>query len=721
MRWADGELRRRAHVPLARALVGAFWRPLAVAAAHKALADLLRYLPPLLLSLLLEDLRQPADEGDVPRMLALALALPLCTLAQAVLVNQYFWRVLQLGVLVRSALAAGVCRRALRYRLCERVDGGRLSNMIASDCARVNTAIGSVCMLWSAPLQLGIALALLWRALGPATLGGLGIMVALVPLQLLISRALTRLRARTSAATDARLRRAEAALRASRAVKLHGWEELCADDVLDARRAELRLLRLESLVKSLNMMLVTIAPTLVSLCTFTALALSGGALHASTVFSSIALFNALRAPLSALPDLFASLAHARVALSRLQAVLRAAEEADGEEEDVDGEGGAPYEPPTVPGADVLRASGAIFSWARRRRRRRRHHGAAARATRRRAGAAAYRALPADAEPVCWTGIDARSGESVGDAPSEPAESAAAVEAEVRLGGVSVGVRRGELLVIVGATASGKSTLCCGLLGELHERGDLDGFELERPRRVAYCGQHAWLRRSSLRQNIVFGLPFDQSRYDAALAACGLLADVRSLPLGDAAELGERGVTISGGQQARVALARAVYAKPQLALLDEPLAALDPALREYVWHHALRGALSDAAVVLSTSDPQLALLADKVLVLHAGRAVQCAAPAALAATPGAFADLIADSLADAPLYTGMSPAVRPAASPLVPARNFSLPASLAATSRGAAATPTPPPPRRARATRSQAVRARAIGSPPSRASERARRC
>ena len=393
------------------------------------------------------------------------------------------------------------------------------------------------------------------------------------------------------------------------------------------------------------MMLVTIAPTLVSLCTFTALALSGGALHASTVFSSIALFNALRAPLSALPDLFASLAHARVALSRLQAVLRAEEEADGaEEEDVDGEGGAPYEPPTVPGADVLRASGAIFSWAppppppppppM---------GAAARATRRRAGAAAYRALPADAEPVCWTGIDARSGESVGDAPSEPAESAAAVEAEVRLGGVSVGVRRGELLVIVGATASGKSTLCCGLLGELHERGDLDGFELERPRRVAYCGQHAWLRRSSLRQNIVFGLPFDQSRYDAALAACGLLADVRSLPLGDAAELGERGVTISGGQQARVALARAVYAKPQLALLDEPLAALDPALREYVWHHALRGALSDAAVVLSTSDPQLALLADKVLVLHAGRAVQCAPPAALAATPGAFADLIADSL------------------------------------------------------------------------------
>ena len=286
---------------------------------------------------------------------------------------------------------------------------------------------------------------------------------------------------------------------------------------------------------------------------------------------------------------------------------------------------------------------------------------------------------------------------------------------MRLGG-GLGVRRGELLVIVGATASGKSTLCCGLLGELHERGDFDGFELERPRRVAYCGQHAWLRRSSLRQNIVFGLPFDQSRYDAALAACGLLADVRSLPLGDAAELGERGVTISGGQQARVALARAVYAKPQLALLDEPLAALDPALREYVWHHALRGALSDAAVVLSTSDPQLALLADKVLVLHAGRVVR-AAPAALAPRPARSRPIPTRSLTRR--CTRNVSAVRPP--PRRSCRRALLAAGVARCS---------PPGRRRRRRRRR--RARRLSPRPcrasscdrlamSRASERARRC
>ena len=127
-----------------RALVGAFWRPLAVAAAHKALADLLRYLPPLLLSILLRRLGSatPEPPGSVAVLVtyAIAFALPVVTLAQAVCVNQYFWQALHLGVLVRGAVAAAVCRRVLTLRLCEGAgglaDSGLLSNLISSDCGR---------------------------------------------------------------------------------------------------------------------------------------------------------------------------------------------------------------------------------------------------------------------------------------------------------------------------------------------------------------------------------------------------------------------------------------------------------------------------------------------------------------------------------------------------------------------------------------------------------
>ena len=146
--WADEQLqsRRRRHPtePLARSLCGAFWRPMAQAGLLKLAADLLRYLPPLLLSILLRRLGSATTEppGSVAVLVtyAIAFALPVVTLAQAVCVNQYFWQALHLGVLVRGAVAAAVCRRVLTLRLCEGAgglaDSGLLSNLISSDCGR---------------------------------------------------------------------------------------------------------------------------------------------------------------------------------------------------------------------------------------------------------------------------------------------------------------------------------------------------------------------------------------------------------------------------------------------------------------------------------------------------------------------------------------------------------------------------------------------------------
>ena len=146
--WADEQLqsRRRRHPtePLARSLCGAFWRPMAQAGLLKLAADLLRYLPPLLLSILLRRLGSatPEPPGSVAVLVtyAIAFALPVVTLAQAVCVNQYFWQALHLGVLVRGAVAAAVCRRVLTLRLCEGAgglaDSGLLSNLISSDCGR---------------------------------------------------------------------------------------------------------------------------------------------------------------------------------------------------------------------------------------------------------------------------------------------------------------------------------------------------------------------------------------------------------------------------------------------------------------------------------------------------------------------------------------------------------------------------------------------------------
>jgi ABC-type multidrug transport system fused ATPase/permease subunit len=157
-------------------------------------------------------------------------------------------------------------------------------------------------------------------------------------------------------------------------------------------------------------------------------------------------------------------------------------------------------------------------------------------------------------------------------------------------------------------------------------------------------------RGTARENILFGLPFDAAWYRITVEACALDRDFSDWPSGDLAEIGDRGRAVSGGQQARLSLARVVYARPKLCLIDDPFAALDAATRAHVWDKAVRGCLSDAAVVLATSSAALAIKADRVIVLRKGRVVQHGAPAALGAVDGPFADLLAEASESAPVAT-----------------------------------------------------------------------
>ncbi|CAE8701290.1 unnamed protein product [Polarella glacialis] len=226
--------------------------------------------------------------------------------------------------------------------------------------------------------------------------------------------------------------------------------------------------------------------------------------------------------------------------------------------------------------------------------------------------------------------------------------------------VTFSLRPGQLLAVVGGTGSGKSTLLMGLLGEV----GCSSREVQRnvsPGSLAYCGQQPSLVRGSLRENVLFGGNWDEQRYFHALDACGL----RAL---DKAEADKRGSNnnnnskskaegppqavqaclprtvpaFSGGQQARRALARAIYGRPELCLLDELLASLDPTTSSQVWRDALRGPLlRRSAVVVSTALAHLAMAADQVLLLEAGVAVQFGPPARLAVAPGLFSDLLAE--------------------------------------------------------------------------------
>ncbi|KAF2351830.1 ABC transporter type 1 transmembrane domain [Trinorchestia longiramus] len=183
-----------------------------------------------------------------------------------------------------------------------------------------------------------------------------------------------------------------------------------------------------------------------------------------------------------------------------------------------------------------------------------------------------------------------------------------------LSGITASVQAGELLAIVGPVGAGKGSLLHCILGELPTS---QGSVLVRGK-VAYASQEPWLFSGTVRQNIIFGRPYDEKKYGEVIKVCGLEADLEQLPEGDLSLVGERGTSLSGGQKARVNLARAVYLEGDVVLLDDPLSAVDTVVGRHLFRRCIRTHLRSKAVILVTHQLQYIRAADNILVLKEGR-------------------------------------------------------------------------------------------------------
>ncbi|RLO06771.1 hypothetical protein DYB28_014473, partial [Aphanomyces astaci] len=143
--------------------------------------------------------------------------------------------------------------------------------------------------------------------------------------------------------------------------------------------------------------------------------------------------------------------------------------------------------------------------------------------------------------------------------------------------VSLTVSRGDLVVVHGKVGSGKSSLCMAILGEMHQTEGTTGVYGS----TAYCSQEPWIQQMSVRDNILFGSPFDSRKYTRVVEACGLLPDFGLMAFGDLTEVGSKGRNLSGGQKARISLARACYSDADIVILDAPLAAIDAVVQKQI--------------------------------------------------------------------------------------------------------------------------------------------
>ncbi|KAF5391763.1 hypothetical protein D9757_001642 [Collybiopsis confluens] len=479
---------------------------------------------------------------------------------------------------------------------------GRIVNLMAVDANRVSMMITAVYMLFNAPVEIIIGLAYLYRLLGPSAVAGLVVLIAGWPLNTYLTKRSIEIYKGTSHVRDKRMARTSEVVGAVKFIKFFAWEYKWIDRVMDEREKEMRWMLKGRINSVLFYVLWQSTPILVSIISFMCYVLLGNELSVSVAFTAIALFNLIRTPLNVLPNFVVQVAQTKVALDRIAVYLEEEEVTDqvsslkqdpfslnhfGDSSETKGFG---LEKATLRWNEVEESKGPADE-----------HGSD------------YMATASDSSEV--ESVTVRSGASDNGAEEEGAR-------KFRLEQISVVFPENRLTVITGPTASGKTALLMAVLGEMTletgqilMRKDTSNVDANgNMSAISYAAQSPWIRHQSIRDNILFGYPYDEQRYQAVVDACALNPDLDILEDGDATEVGSKGVTLSGGQKARVALARAVYARTKYVLLDDPLSAVDSHTARHLYEKLLRGPLlTTRTVILVTHHIELVLPGTHYLV------------------------------------------------------------------------------------------------------------
>lgn len=515
---------------------------------------------------------------------------------------------------------------------------GQMVNLLTNDVNRFDVALNYIQFLVIAPLQAIISIAILSTMyLGfYSTATGSALLLLYVPFQSLMGRWFGKLRQSTATRTDERIRLMNEIIPAMRVIKMYTWEDPFANLVELAREKEVRLIRYTSILRGINMALFFVSSKVILFISFITYVLLGYTLNAEIVFVAITLFNAVRLLMTLFfPYGVAQLAETLISCARLQEFLllpqqetshrvdRGSHIARPRPEDVkiecadvsanwtiinktfslDDTPANPTKKPKVITDDKttsltdsgtnLKATSQRFSLSGN------------------LNSSSKHSLFASTANIHLSTSQKPGMNGNGSLNTERTAISA-------LRNVSYDVQAGELLIIVGQVGSGKSSVLMSILGEL----PLVSGKMKIRGRISYSSQEAWIFAGTVRENVLFGKAFDERRYKEVLKVCSLDKDIKLFPYGDETIVGERGVSLSGGQRARINLARAIYYDADIYLLDDPLSAVDSMVAKHIFNECITGFLKEKAVVLATHQTQFVRKDTKVLFLRDGRQISC---------------------------------------------------------------------------------------------------
>ncbi|KNC52272.1 uncharacterized protein AMSG_01099 [Thecamonas trahens ATCC 50062] len=552
----------------------------------------------------------------------------------------------RLGMASLAATNNAVFRKALRMSNGARqgTSTGEIVQLMSTDAMRMFTFTNVIKEVISTPLQIIVALALLWDQLGPSVLAGIAVILIFLPFNAKIGGALSKLQVSKMQIADERVKLMNEILTGIRVIKFNSYEEPFMARIRATRETELNIIRRIANYTAALMFGIILSPTLIFLAAIVVYAATTDALTVERVFVSMALFNLLRMPLTNAPMMAIQIVLARTSTARLERFLTKREvantripytpglDADGiTEEDLvffangnpdPSTRARPRKPRFAARKPILaRIVDGTFAWAPELTA---VEAAEAAAEAAKAAKASAKALT-EAEPAA-----APASDGSGKAAPHVTASGPTLPA---LRNINFELPRGSLVMIVGPVGSGKSSLVAALLGEIH----IVSGAVCVADSIALVPQTAWIMNDTLRNNVLFGANYDEARYQAALTAASLTHDLTVLPAGDETEIGERGINLSGGQKQRVSIARAVYTDAEIYIMDDPLSAVDAEVGKNIFDKCINGVLRSKTRVLTTNHLQHLAAADYVISLGSdGTIAEEGTLDELLAADGAFA-------------------------------------------------------------------------------------
>lgn len=568
--------------PLFFASLHLVWFEYSLSAIFNLLMRILDLGFPLLLSEMLKIL---ISGQDIWKGYIYAVAIGLLKFFWSITMQMYNHYSVRSGMIVRAGLIGLLYEKSLKMKR-KRED---VMTLISVDATRIDMAFQFFHFSWTSVVQIIASMAFLAFLVGWSTFAAVVVIVLSIPVQFIIGRLTTIYQSKGLKFTDIRVKIINEIVSGIQLMKFYAWENEYTKRVEDARKNEISQVRRTTVLKAINVAIMSIIPVFISCATFAMYALLGGRLEVEIVFPAISYFDLMRIPLSYFPVIVNLVVVANVSMKRMENYLM---EKELSEEDNVFEDDQPNtntkkdisnieSKPRLPENIVAQFLDATFEWSKHD-----NLDKKAKHSKRR------------------TLFKSSSKLDIDDADSSQEIS--------KIENINLTIEKGKLVLVVGEVGSGKSSLISSILGEMQR---LSG-SLRLRGSLSYVPQAAFLRNATIRDNILFNFPMDEQKYKNSIYYSGLTTDLEQLN-GDSTEVGARGVNLSGGQKTRICLARALFSDGDIYILDDCLSALDASVGKFIFNECVCGYLNKKTRIMVTHQLHFCEKADYIVVMDHG--------------------------------------------------------------------------------------------------------